>query len=243
MTEETRSQIARRIVRSRDKGVLATNMRGKDKTPYASLVLIASDQQGAPLIYISDIAEHTRNIRENPTVSLCVENTDGLPDPLSGGRVTLQGVMEQEEGDELKERFHLRHPQARNYSNAHGFFLFRMNVQRVHLVAGFGQIHWMGADEYLLTEDQTQAIAQSEFSMIEHMNEDHSDLLDLYAARILERSGYGWRLTGIDPEGFDLRYEERLERIPFPEQLTEPDSIKNEFIRLAKSVREQVAQP
>ena len=101
-----------------------------------------------------------------------------------------------------------------------------MNVQRVHLVAGFGQIHWMGADEYLLTEDQTQAIAQSEFSMIEHMNEDHSDLLDLYAARILERSGYGWRLTGIDPEGFDLRYEERLERIPFPEQLTEPDSIK-----------------
>ncbi len=105
----------RRIIREADRAALATAASsGKSGAggpwPYASLVLVACDGHGNPLLLISDLADHTRNIRSDARVSLLYDGTAGLDDPLTGPRVTLQGEAEQVEGGGLMDIYLARHP-------------------------------------------------------------------------------------------------------------------------------------
>ena len=147
----------RRIIRDADRAALATTaVKGKGGVggpwPYASLVLTACDGQGYPLLLISDLADHTRNIRADARVSLLYDGTGGLDDPLTGPRVTLQGEAEQVEKSGLLEVYLGRHPSAQAYADFTDFHLFRVRPLRAPLVAGFGRIHWIGADELLKTD-------------------------------------------------------------------------------------------
>jgi putative heme iron utilization protein len=142
----------RQIIRAADRAALATVARkGKSGTggpwPYASLVLVACDAHGNPLLLISDLADHTRNIRSDARVSLLYDGTAGLDDPLAGPRVTLQGEAEQAGDGGLKEIYLSRHPSAKTYADFSDFHLFRVRPVRAHLVAGFGRIHWVEAGD------------------------------------------------------------------------------------------------
>lgn len=144
--------LCREIIREADRATLATVAnKGKGGTggpwPYASLVLTACDDAGCPLLLISDLADHTRNIRADKRVSLLYDGTAGLDDPLTGPRVTLQGEAEQADKDALLETFLARHPTADTYAGFGDFHMFRVRPVRAHLVAGFGRIHWAEADE------------------------------------------------------------------------------------------------
>jgi putative heme iron utilization protein len=144
----------RRIIRAADRAALATTaVKGKGGVggpwPYASLVLTACDGPGNPLLLISDLADHTRNMRADARVSLLYDGTGGLDDPLTGPRVTLQGEAEQVEDGNLMDTYLVRHPPAKTYSDFKDFHLFRVRPLRAHLVAGFGRIHWIGADDLL----------------------------------------------------------------------------------------------
>jgi len=229
--------ISRHLARSKEKAVLATVMRKTDNHPYASLVLTASDFQGNPLVYISNLAEHTKNLWENEKVSMLFENTSGLNDPLSGARVTLQGTMTENKNPLLLERFHKRHEQSRKYGTAHDFFLFQMKVERAHLVAGFGRIHWIQSDEYLFDVSQTDGFDEHEDGIVKHMNEDHTDALDLFARHLLGQKEEGWKMTGIDPEGFDMRHRDLVIRYDFDEPLKNAGDSRPVMVDLVKQAR------
>lgn len=157
MTEETVPAVqCRRLIRAADRAALATAAaEGKGGVggpwPYASLVLVACDRDGSPLLLISDLADHTRNLRADPRVSLLYDGTAGLGDPLTGARVTLQGEAEQVGDDGLMELYLARHPTAKTYADFKDFHLFRVRPLRAHLVAGFGRIHWIEAGDLLET--------------------------------------------------------------------------------------------
>jgi putative heme iron utilization protein len=149
--------LCRRLIRSAERATLATvASKGKGGAggpwPYASLVLVASDGHGCPLLLISDLADHTRNIRADPRVSLLYDGTAGLDDPLTGPRVTLQGEAGQVEDSELMEIYLARHPSAKTYAEFTDFHLFRVRPVRAHLVAGFGRIHWLEAGDLTKTD-------------------------------------------------------------------------------------------
>ena len=151
MTDEIdAAALCRQIIRTAERATLATVAnKGKGGVggpwPYASLVLVACDGAGNPLLLISDLADHTRNIRADARVSLLYDGTAGLDDPLTGPRVTLQGEAEQLEDDALMEAYLARHPSAETYAGFADFHLFRVRAMRAHLVAGFGRIHWLEA--------------------------------------------------------------------------------------------------
>lgn len=235
---ENPSWISRNLVRSKEKAVLATVMRETEGDPYASLVLTASDHQGNPLIYISDLAEHTKNIWENKRASMLFEHTGGLNDPLSGARVTLQGTMEETEDPIICERFFRRHEQSRSYGKAHKFFLYRLNVERTHLIAGFGRIHWIDAKDALYDISAIEDLAASEERIVTHMNEDHQDSIDLIANNLLSKEGEGWKMIGIDPEGFDMRLRDQVARKEFDEPLKSADESRPVLVDLVKQARE-----
>jgi len=108
--------------------------------PYVSLVLVAQDERGLPLLLLSDLAEHTRNVRRDGRAALLFDGTAGLEAPLSGPRFTLMGRIEAAPEAAALERYLGRHPAAAAWAAMGDFRLYRMRPTRGHLVAGFGRI-------------------------------------------------------------------------------------------------------
>jgi heme oxygenase (biliverdin-IX-beta and delta-forming) len=200
---------ARAVMRSTDRAALATAQGG---WPFASLVLVALDHDASPLLLISDLSEHAKNIKAEPRVSLLFDGTQGLDDPLTGPRVTVLGEATSSEDTRLKSRFLARHPSAELYAGFADFRLHRVRVTRAHLVAGFGRIHWVEARELLVTPDG--GFAREEAATLAAINAEPK--MVNAAVRSAGRGGDGWRVTGIDPEGLDLRRAGETARLALP---------------------------
>lgn len=232
-SEDALGQI-RRLTRSLDRGVLSTlSVRpAAEAWPYGSLVLVAADVDGSPLMLLSDLADHTRNLKNDSRASLLLDGTVGLEDPLTGARATLIGrVVASDLG---RERFLARHPSAERYAGFGDFNLYRMQVERAHMVAGFGRIHWIDATPAL---PAPKALSEHEREIVSHMNEDHGDAVDLYATVLLGRPGSGWRMTGIDAEGCDLRLGGETARLDFPKPVADPESARAALVRQVRQAR------
>jgi putative heme iron utilization protein len=203
---------ARQLLRSLDRGSLATSLEGR---PYASLVLVATAPDGAPLLLISQLAQHTINITANPDVALLLDGTEGLDEPLTGPRVTIMGRAAVADDPILRARFLARHPSAALYADFADFRLYRIAVERAHLVAGFGRIHWIAAADLL--PPGIDALAAAEPETLSRLNGTEAGAIALCARVLLGLEGDDWRVTGIDPEGADLRRGGTVARLPFPE--------------------------
>lgn len=140
MTGQTdATKTVRDLIRGAERASLATLM-ADGSGPYVSLVLFASDARGAPILLLSRLAEHSKNIAGDPRVALLIDGTAGLADPLTGARVTLQGRIEPADDAEARSRYLARHPSAEGYASFGDFGFWRVAVARAHLVAGFGRI-------------------------------------------------------------------------------------------------------
>lgn len=235
--------LARGLMRGCERAALATALTTPSGVwPYGSLVLAACDQDASPLLLLSALAEHTKNLVRDPNASLLFDGTSGRDDPLTGERATVLGTLAPVVDEHSRERFLRRHPAARAYADFADFRLFRMNVTRAHLVAGFGRIDWLEAAELLFSAD-TIWLRDAEGDILEHMNRDHAAAIDLYAARLLGRSETGWQVTGVDPEGCDLRCGGAVARLDFPAPVTDLSAMQKSFAALAQSARHRDAPP
>ena len=228
----------RRLMRAADRAALATRLAGVD-WPYASLVLCASDFDGSPLLLLSDIAEHGKNLAADARASLLFDGTRELANPLTGLRATAVGRMLQCNNDELRTRYVRRHPDAAVYAGFRDFRLYRMTVERVHAVAGFGAIHWFAAGDVFSGTGGASALMAAEADILSHMNDDHAEAVALYAETLLRQSGSGWRMTGIDPEGIDLRSDTAIARLDFERPIATPDDARKVLASLARQARRQ----
>lgn len=149
---------ARALALGLDRGVLATRLARADQPglasghPYASLVLLAWEATGlVPLLLLSDLADHTRNLKSDSAASLLLDGTVGLAEPLTGSRLTLLGRLGPAD-PALKARFVDRHPGSRRYLDFKDFNLYRLVPSAAHVVAGFGRIAWLTLAEISTTE-------------------------------------------------------------------------------------------
>ena len=238
---------ARTLMRGLDRASLATALPGPLATPegaataawpYASLVLVAVDHDLAPILLISTLAEHSKAIAADPRVSLLFDGTAGLDQPLTGPRLTVLGTAERSTDPQARRRFLARHPDAAMYADFADFHVHRVAVARAHLVAGFGRIRWIeGAD--LVGAAPPPALVEREADIVAHMNDDHADAIDLYASRLLGCPGEGWRMTGIDAEGCDLRRAGAVARLAFPTPVHDADSARAMLVSLVRQARAQ----
>src|SRR5436190_18246029 len=217
------------MVRSRGNAALATRLAGR---PYVSLVATACDMDASPILLLSDLAQHTKNLAAGPFVSLLFEDVAGHPDPLAGPRLTLLGRAERRDDPRALARFTARHPSAAPYAGFADFNLYRVEIERGHLVAGFGRISWVEQGELKFAADAS-ALAAAEPEIVEHMNTDHADAVALYAEKLLGRTGSGWRMAGIDPEGLDLRCAGETARLDFPRPVLTPAQVRAALVELA----------
>lgn len=235
---ESPERTARRVLRQADRATLATALAaGPETWPYASLVLAAFDCDAAPLLFLSDLAEHTRNLKRDPRASLLCDATAGLADPLAGARVTVLGEIAPVADARLLDRYVARHPAASAYRGFADFKLYRLAPRRAHLVAGFGRIHWIEATALQPAAAAAAALAAAEPGILAHINRDHGAAVTLCAQRLLGLAGEGWRLTGVDPDGADLRRETIVARLEFAAPVVTADEVRREFVRLAALAR------
>jgi hypothetical protein len=207
--------------------------------PYCSLVNVASHADGSPILLISRLAVHTRNILADSRVSLMLdERAEG--DPLEGSRVMLAGRAEQAGADDLpvlRRRYLSAHPSAEAFVNFNDFSFFRIRPSGAHLVAGFGRIVDLSPAQFLTDISDAGALLEAEQGAIDHMNADHRDATNLYATRLLGAEIADWRCTGCDPEGLDLQAGAKTLRLDFPDRVTGPGELRKMLVRLADEAR------
>src|ERR1700719_3374539 len=165
------ARVAKSLLRRSRQGALATLMAGSGD-PYGSLVNVASHSNGSPILLISRLALHTRNILADPRVSLMLDQ-GGEGDPLEGARIMLAGRAEQAGGaDEaiLRRRYLNAHPSAEAFVNFKDFSFFRIRPLAAHLVAGFGRIVDLQPEQFLTDIAGAAALLEAEQDAIDHMN-------------------------------------------------------------------------
>jgi putative heme iron utilization protein len=229
----------RELIRGRDRAALATALptaAGEPAWPYASLVLVAVDHDLSPILLLSDLAEHSKAIAADSRVSLLFDGTAGLAQPLTGPRVTLLGRAAQTEDERLKQRFLRHHPDAEMYAEFGDFHFYKVALDRAHLVGGFGKIRWIEPAE-LLAVPPLPELAASEEEIVSHMNGDHAEAVQLYAAKLLGLSGSSWRMTGIDAEGIDLRAGGEAARLPFETAMSAGREARTILVSLVANAR------
>jgi hypothetical protein len=197
---------------------------------------VAVDHDLAPLLLLSTLAEHSKAIAANPAISLLFDGTAGLAQPLTGPRLTVLGRAQRTRDAQARRRFLARHPDAAMYADFGDFHVYRLDLVRAHLVAGFGRITWVEAAD-LVGEPPPAALMAAEPDIVTHMNEDHADALQLCANILLGRDGQDWRMTGIDAAGCDLRRAGEVARLPFPAPVHDAEAARAALVALVKQAR------
>jgi len=230
--------LARSLLRRSRQGALATLMPDSGD-PYCSLVNVASNWNGSPILLISRLALHTRNILADSRISLMLdERAEG--DPLEGARIMLAGRAEEagdaEEGV-LRRRYLNAHPAAEAFVNFKDFSFFRITPAAAHLVAGFGRIVDLTPEQFLTDISDADALLEAEQGAIEHMNADHREAMNLYATKLLGAEEADWRCTGCDPDGMDMQAGARTLRLDFPRRIVTAAALRKVLKELAENAR------
>jgi putative heme iron utilization protein len=229
---------ARIVLRARRSAALATALATEDGWPYASLVAFACDVDGSPILLLSDLAEHTRNLRADARASLLIEHASRRANPQTGPRLTLLGRIEARDDERLRRRFLARHPDAALYAGFADIRIYLMTVDRAHYIGGFGGGHWVSAGALLADPAAARSITEAESAAIDHMNTDHAEAIDHHVTRLLGRAGAGWRIVSLDPDGCDLARGATLARLPFARP-ARADDLRAILVELAGEARGQ----
>lgn len=221
---------ARTLLRAARAGTLATNAPAEPPgQPFASLVTPATAPDGAPLLLLSALSEHTRHLRADPRCALLVIGAPEGPNPQTTPRLTLTGLAEPAPDPALAARWLAIHPYAALYAGFADFSLWRIRPQAALLVGGFARAVRLRRDALAPPAEAVAAIEAAAPSIITHCNEDHPDAL----ARIA--GGVGpWRMVGVDVDGCDLAQGEVVRRIHWAAPVSSAGEVRTELARLAR---------
>jgi putative heme iron utilization protein len=230
------ARLARSLLRRSRQGALATLVPGSGD-PYCSLVNVASHPDGSPILLISRLALHTRNLLGRLSLMLD-ERAEG--DPLEGSRIMLAGLAEQASGDDvaiLRQRYLNAHPSSEVFVNFKDFSFFRIRPIGAHLVAGFGRIVDLKPEQFLTDISDSASLLEAEQGAVDHLNADHREAMNLYASKLLGAKSADWRCTGCDPDGIDLQAGATMLRLDFPRRIVTPAALRQVLKQLADQAR------
>ncbi|MGL4976211.1 MAG: HugZ family protein [Bosea sp. (in: a-proteobacteria)] len=238
---------ARLLARALLRGALAGSLATLDGAgrPFCSLVSVATDVDGTPIILVSRLSGHTKHLLADTRASLLLART-GKGDPLAHPRITLDVETEAVARDStldarLRERFLNRHPKAALYADFPDFLFFALHIRSASLNGGFGRAYQLGPADLLADAAVSVALSEIESSAISHMNEDHQDAIAAIVGAHEMAKPNRWRLTGLDPNGLDFCFGSETLRVPFEPPLAGPNELRSRLALLAKESRARLS--
>ena len=239
----THAERARTLAAAIKTGTLCTLALEPEGYPYGSFVTVALDD-GSPIFLISGLAEHTKNLERDPRASLLVAES-GADDPLANGRVTLLGLCTRLEGDgTARAAFLTVHPNAAYYADFRDFAFWRLRVNAVRYIGGYGRMSWIAPDDWQAAE--ADPLAPYAAGAIAHMNADHADAIVLYCKAFSKATEVtSATMSGVDRYGFDMSARTpkgpRPVRVAFARPVTTPDELRAALVAMAKDARSRLA--
>ncbi|MQA30601.1 MAG: DUF2470 domain-containing protein [Luteitalea sp.] len=240
----THAERARTLVARISTGTLCTLALEPEGYPYGSFVTVAFDA-GNPVFLISGLAEHTKNLERDPRASLMVAES-GSEDPLANGRVTLVGPCTRIEGDGSgRAAFLAAHPNAAYYADFRDFAFWKLRVNAIRYIGGYGRMSWISQDDWQLAEPDP--LAPSAAGAIAHMNADHADAIVLYCQAFSKATDITLAtMTGVDRYGIEMSAQTpegpRPVRVAFDRPVSSPEELRAVLIAMAKDARSKLNQ-
>ena len=223
---------ARTLFNTRCDGVLSTHSIDLPGYPFGSITPYCINRDGQPVILISTIAQHTRNILADNKVSLIAYDPQ-TDDTQAAGRVTYIANAVKIDDENIAERYYRFYPMSRNFHKTHNFNFYTLDFVRVRYIGGFGEIYWIEKADFLKANPFS---FEEETGIVEHMNADHQDAINHYCD--LFELAYDAKnlpkLVGIDSEGFELRIGGRLERLQFDSAISNTLEARQALVELAR---------
>ncbi len=229
MSEYDKGQVARRLLNSRSYGILSTHSKEVEGYPFGSVTPYVINREGNPVILISTLAQHTKNISANPKVALTVIEGDKGGDIQAYGRVTIIGDAEIVPKDSPSAKRYLRYyPGAKRYFEAHDFNFYHIKFVRGRFIGGFGKIFWLEQEDMATNPFSNE----EEEGIVTHMNNDHVDTMRRYFENLSDDKNPV--LLGVDSEGCDIMVGKQRYRFDFPRPISPDYSIKDALTDLGK---------
>lgn len=237
---ETIARHARRLMQHVPQGVLSTHSVEVEGYPFGSIVTFSTDASGQAVLLLSDIAQHTANIKANARVSLTL--AEAADDAQAAGRLTILGDIElitDPQTSGVADRYIRRYPAAARYHETHDFAYYRLRVVKARYIGGFGRIHWVAAEDLNLANP---FVGDSENGMIAHMNDDHVDAMRDFCRMAGVALGEEVpQMSGIDPEGCDVRLGKKLLRFDFDTPALNAKDVRMAMVALTRRARAAAA--
>ncbi len=229
----THGKAARRFIRAQHYGVLSTISKKLDGYPFGSIVPYVLDHEARPIILISTLAEHTKNMDSDHRASLLIHEPSS--DVQASARLTLVGNASRlSDQMAVKPRYLRYFPQAATYFDTHDFFFYRMDPINIRFIAGIGNIHWIQAANYQAPQNR---LAEHETDIITHMNQDHADNLRQYCLSYHSVEALDVAMLGIDYDGFDVLADEQILRFEFDEPVSDAAEARKALVAMAQKSR------
>jgi heme iron utilization protein len=233
---------ARTLVAGSGRATLCTVALDPAGYPFGSIVTYLADHAGRPWVLISTMAEHTRNASSDPRATVLVaEVAPPDIDPLALARVSLIGdLLRAEPTPQFRAQFLDRHPGARNYVDFPDFSWWRLDVRALRYVGGFGQMSWVGVDDYGAAAPDR--IAPHAAGIVAHMNADHSDASVTLLRHFLGRPDIvSAHMTAVDELGCDFDTvgdNGRLPlRLPFSSPVPDQTGVREMLVSMLNDAR------
>jgi putative heme iron utilization protein len=192
-------------------GILSTHSVKYQGYPFGSLLPFCSDAKGNPLLLISHLAQHTRNLDQNPHCSLTITEQGGS-DVQQLARLTCLAQAEAVNSTAAAERYFRFYPETRRFQKELNFHFYRLQVKHFYYIGGFGSARWFDPSRVILPMPFSTA---DEAELLFQLNAHNHDLLRrlLEGINISTRSGI--EAVGCDPYGLDVRLASGLRRLQF----------------------------
>jgi putative heme iron utilization protein len=218
-------EAVRRVWHEQFHGVLSTQSQKHEGYPFGSLLPLCLDSKGNPLVMISHLAQHTRNLQADPRCSLIMTQQEHA-DVLQWGRLTCLADAEAVSSKAAHERYFRYFPDGRRYNEELNFKLYRLKPKSFYYIAGFGSARWLDISRVL---DTPELPSSSELEILYQLNAHDHHLLRGYLEhnKILLSSSI--QAVGADPSGFDVRQGDGLMRIHFDNPVTDESGFLNLF--------------
>ena len=215
---------ARRLLRSHRYGALSTLSQKLEGYPFGSITPYLVDDDGSLLIYISALAEHTRNIEHDSRVSLITHN-QGDPNIQMQGRVTVAGNAQRLNDQKSPCARYLRHfPEAADLMML-DFFFYRIQPVAIRYIGGVGRIHWVSMEAYSIA--QAALFAQHEEASLHEINTHQQNTVHRLLQKYHGIEGHGAQVVSLDCDGLSVRCDDRVFRLDFAETLSNPAQLKS----------------
>lgn len=221
--------------------ILSTHSVKYPEYPFGSVAPFVCNQQAEPVILISDIAEHTKNIQQHAKVSLLVFS--GAEDLQANARLTLMGeaIPCDKQDADLRARYLRYLPQAAGYFDMHDFNFYRIRIDHVRYIAGFGRMGWFEGNALNADIAGTELVEQEQ-DILAHMNADHQVSLLQYCQHVHNVTADNAEMIGMDAEGFDVRYHQGEEtqgqlRFAFEQPVLNAQEARKALVALSQACK------